>query len=158
MLEFAESIAGHGKSGHAVQAVFGTPRVGGKSCDLKLDWEAGTSGRGKACNVGVDAVGECGEDGERVGGVAFVFGFHVAAIAQRAGVHVTGQSGGAEDFGEASLAGAFPEFHLKETILSGDDALGEKQVMLVLGVDVGDSPAVAEDIDFSLETFHVYLA
>src|ERR1022692_4030989 len=121
------------------------PRVGGKSCELKLDWEAGAAGRGEARNVSVDAVGECREDGERVRGIAFIFGFHVAAITQGAGIHVAGQEGGAEDFGEASLTGALPEFHLKKAILGGDDALREKQVVLVLSVDVGDSPSITED-------------
>ena len=62
----------------------------------------------------------------RVGRVTFIFGLHVAAIAQGAGVYVAGQSGRAENFGEPSLAGALPEFHLEEAILGSDYSLGEE--------------------------------
>ena len=34
---------------------------------------------------------------------------------------------------------------MEEAILGGDETLGEKEVVLILGVDVRDSPAIAED-------------
>ena len=147
MLEFAESIAGHGKSGHAVQAVFGTPRVGGKSCDLKFDWEAGTPGRGEACDVGVDAVGKCGEDGQCVGGVAFIFGLHVAAIAKRAGVHVAGTERRGRGFRRGVPGRSASRVPFERDDPERRRRPGRRTGRAGFGRRCGHSPAVAEDID-----------
>jgi hypothetical protein len=50
------------------------------------------------------------------------------------------------------LSGALPEFHLKQPVLSGNPALREKQIMLVLGIYVSDAPAVAKHLDGLLKT------
>ncbi len=90
MREFAEGVAGHGKRGHAVQTVFRMPRVGRESSELKFEGQAGAAGSGQAGDIGIDAVGKCGQDCLCVGRVTFVFRLHVAAIAQGAGVHISG--------------------------------------------------------------------
>jgi hypothetical protein len=40
---------------------------------------------------------------------------------------------------------------LKKTILGGDETLREEEVMLILGVNVGDAPRIAENGDGMLE-------
>jgi hypothetical protein len=47
---------------------------------------------------------------------------------------------------------------LEESILGGDYALGEEQVMLVLGINVGNAPAIAQNVDGALESRHPQLA
>jgi hypothetical protein len=46
---------------------------------------------------------------------------------------------------------------LEEAILGGDNALGKEQVVLVLRVNVGNSPAIAENVDGSLQSRHPQL-
>jgi hypothetical protein len=41
------------------------------------------------------------------------------------------------------LPGALPQLHLKEPILRSDEALSEKQIVLIARIDVSDSPAIA---------------
>src|SRR5262249_27106211 len=47
-----------------------------------------------------------------------------------------------------------PEFELEEPVAGDVEPLGEEQVVLVAGVDVGDAPAVPEDFDRLVETGH----
>ena len=158
MLQFADSIAGHGKCSHTIQADLGMPVVGRESSELKFDGQSRAAGRGQAVDVGVDAVGKRGQDCERIRGVAFIFGLHVAPITQSARVHVAGQSGRPQNLGEPSLARSFPKLHLKKPVLSCDGTLGEKQVMLVAGVNVGDTPVIAQDVDVGFKAFKVQMA
>jgi hypothetical protein len=60
-----------------------------------------------------------------------------------AGVQVTLHGRWAEDFCEAPLSRAFPQFNLKESILGSDETLGKEQIVLIACIDMGDSPAVA---------------
>ena len=60
---------------------------------------------------------------------------------------VTGSVQALSIFGEPSLAGAFPEFHLEEAILGSDYSLGKEQIVLVLRVNVGNSRAITENVD-----------
>jgi hypothetical protein len=47
---------------------------------------------------------------------------------------------------------------LKETVLSGDYALGEEEIVLVLRVNVSDSPAIAQDVDALFKSVGAQLA
>src|ERR1017187_3065322 len=147
MFELAEGVASHRKRGHAGQTVFRMPGVGRKSSELKFDGQAGSAGSGEAGDIGVDAVGKRSEDCLGVGRVTFIFGLHITAIAQGAGVHIAGQRGSTENLGEPSLASAFPELHLEEAILGSDYSLGKEQIVLVLRVNVGNSPAITQNVD-----------
>lgn len=158
MFEFVDGIAGHGKRGHAIQAIFGVPGFGRESGELKFEGKTGACGSGEVGDIGVDAFGKGGEDRARIGCIAFVFGAHVSAVAQGAGVEVAGKRGGSKNFGESSLAGAFPEFHLEEAILGGNDSLSKEEIVLVLGVDVRDTPTVAQDIDGLVEAAELKLS
>jgi hypothetical protein len=152
MLEFAESVAGHGKRGHAIEAVFGTPGVGRESGELEFDGQAGAAGRRQAGGVAVDAIGESGQDRQRVGRIALILSFHVTAIAQKTGIDIARQESRSEDFGQPSLSGALPKFHLKQPILRGDEALGKKEIVLILRINMGNAPAVAQDLDRVLQS------
>jgi len=46
---------------------------------------------------------------------------------------------------------------LKEAVLGRDYALGEEQVVLVLCVNMGNSPAIAQNVDGSLESLYPQL-
>ena len=65
------------------------------------------------------------------------------------------QGGRTQDLGQAALARSLPQFHLKKTVLSGHVSLSEKQVMLVLGVDMGNAPAVAQHVYRLFEARHL---
>jgi hypothetical protein len=47
---------------------------------------------------------------------------------------------------------------LEEAILGSDYALGEEQIVLVLRINVGDAPAIAQNVDGSLQSRHPQLA
>ena len=47
---------------------------------------------------------------------------------------------------------------MEETILGRDYALGKEQIVLILRVNVGNSPAITENVDGSLESRHPQLA
>ena len=65
---------------------------------------------------------------------------------------------GPEDLGEASFVPAPPHLHLPEPVLGGHVALSEEEVMGVPGVDVGDSPLVAENLHGVLQPRHGEIA
>jgi hypothetical protein len=46
---------------------------------------------------------------------------------------------------------------LEEAILGSDYALGKEQVVLVLRVNMGNSPAIAQNVDGALESWHPQL-
>ena len=53
----------------------------------------------------------------------------------------------ADDLGQAPAVVAPPQLHLPQTVLGLHVALREEQVVGVFGVDVGDAPAIADDVD-----------
>ena len=146
MLQFGERVSRHGERSHAVQAVGGLPGLRLEACQLKFEWQAGASGREAALDVGVDSCGECFENLLRVRRIAFVLRLHVAAITQQAGIDIALQGGRAQDLGQAALSRPLPQLHLEQTVLSRHESLGKKQIVLVLGVDVGHAPAVAQHV------------
>ncbi len=46
---------------------------------------------------------------------------------------------------------------MKEAVLGRDYALGEEQVVLVLRINVGNSPAITENVDGPLESWQAQL-
>ena len=57
------------------------------------------------------------------------------------------ESGRAEDFAELAGRVAAREIHLPETILSGDIALREEEVVEIVSTDVRDALLIADDLD-----------
>ena len=148
VFEFAEGVAGHGERGHAIQAILRMPGVGRKSGELKFDGQPGAAGSRQAGDIGVDAVGKGVEDRSAYRARSF----HIPPSCRRDSASARalmsrGRAEGPEDFGQPSLAGTLPDFHLKEAILGGDHALGKEKIVLVLGVNVRDSPAIAQNVD-----------
>ena len=47
-----------------------------------------------------------------------------------------------------------PQLELEQAVARGRIALSEEQVVLVLGIDVVDAPAIGEDLDLVLEAGH----
>src|SRR5262249_1209155 len=152
MRQFAESIAGHRECCHAVQTILRLPRLGLKPSPQKLDGKPVPSRAPWAANERVTPAGECLEDLFCVGRIALVFGFDVAAIAQEPCTNIVRPLGFADDFGEAALSRALPQFHLKEAVLRGDKPFGEKEIVLILCVDMRDTPAVSYYADILAES------
>ena len=96
--------------------------------------------------VGIDSVGVglqeeahllIGRDQVSLGGLA---------QAQRAHEAIDAQGRLTEDGAEGPAPDPAVHLHLPQPILSVDIALGEEQVMLVLGIDVGYAPFVPEHL------------
>ena len=102
-----------------------------------------------ALDVGVDAVHERRNDRVATLVVMPHLGREVAPEAEQAGAGVALQLAGSENLGNRSGRPPAPDLELEEPVAGGRIALGEEQVMLVLGVDVGDPPAVGHDLDRS---------
>ena len=83
----------------------------------------------------MELVGRKNGDGT-VGGVAELQGALRAVVLDEAG---------AEDFGEVTGSVAAESVHLPETVLRGDEALREEQVVEASGLDGGDAVVVARD-------------
>ena len=81
----------------------------------------------------------------------------IAAILQQPGEAIGVQAGLADDLGRLADAAAAPQVDLEQPVLGGDEALGEEEVVGILGVDVGHAPAVAQHLDRLLQAGHLDL-
>ena len=70
----------------------------------------------------------------------------VAAIHVETGAEVALQLARAEDLGHRAGGAAPPHLELEQAILGGEVALRQEEVDLVLGVDVVQAPAIADDL------------
>jgi hypothetical protein len=102
-------------------------------------------------DAGIDAAGEGRRDSLGVGRIARPFGVHVAAIANQPGEAVGFQGVRPIEFGVFASREPTPQVELEQSILSGDKALGKKQIVRVIGVDVRYAPAIAQDFHRRLE-------
>ena len=105
-------------------------------------------------NVGIDPRAVRLEDGHKFGGCFFVKVYGVLANsvpANGADKFIGGDAGFADDFGRAPLANVPPKFHLPESILGVDKALGKVQICLALGVNMRDAELIPLDDDFAFE-------
>jgi len=136
-------VGHHPVGRESIEAVLGLPWLGLEPCEAELERESGVTGPLYGGNVSVDARGEGPQDFPGVGCVAAIFLCHVAAVPQPTSVDVALNGGRTDDLGEASLAGALPQLHLKQPILRSDEPLGEKQIVRIARIDMSDSPAVA---------------
>ena len=98
-------------------------------------------------DVGVHSAHPGSDDALRVRGVGEPLGVHVAAVEQQPRRPVLLHEAGTEDLGERALAAPPPEVDLPQAIASRIPALGEEQVVLAAGEDVGDAPTVDQDLD-----------
>jgi len=111
--------------------------------ETEFEWEMGAlelDGGVDSCGVALDLVELVGREGceGSVGGVAQ---FESALEA------VVGEEGWAEDLGESSCGVAAEGIHLPETVLRGDEALGEEEIVERGCADVWDAVCVALDSD-----------
>ena len=68
-----------------------------------------------------------------------------------AGERIARDRGGSQNFGEAASAGAAPKVDLEEPVLRRDVTLGEEEVVDGGGVNMRDTPAVAQDFHLAIE-------
>ena len=107
----------------------------------------------------VDAGGVGGEEAVGVGVVAGPLGLvERPPEHHQPGAPVVVEGLGTEDLGEPPLAPAAPHLHLPQPVLGHDVALREEQVVVVLRVDVGHPPLVADHLDRRLQAGHGELA
>jgi len=100
---------------------------------------------------GVDAAHEGLDDPPGVRSVALVLGVEIPAIAEQTGEAVALDRLRPEHLGEPPLPRPAPDLHLPETVLGGHEPLREEEIVLGLGVDVGNAPAVAQHGDRARE-------
>ena len=95
-------------------------------------------------DVGVDPLDEGPDDRRAPGMIVAQLARHVAAEPQQPGPDVAGQRPWPLDLRQRPRGLAPPELELEEPVAGGVVSLGQEQVVLVPGVDVGDPPAVAQ--------------
>ena len=71
----------------------------------------------------------------------------IATITDQTGDAVAWQGSWTQHFSKLAGANAPPEINLEEPVFGGDPTLREKQIIGVLGVDVGHAPLVAKNLD-----------
>ena len=106
----------------------------------------------RVLNGGVDAVHERGDDRFAVRVVIGVLALQVAAKAQQPSADVAVQSLRPLNLGQTAQHPPAPYFELKQAVARRVVALREEQVVLILGVDMRDTPAVGQDFDGRLQT------
>jgi hypothetical protein len=98
-------------------------------------------------DAGVDPGRERGRNFPRVGRVALPFGLHLAAKTNQPREAIRLDRFLAENLGRLAAADSPPQIELKQPVLRGDKTLREEQIALILGVDMGDAPLIAEHLD-----------
>ena len=98
-------------------------------------------------DVGVDAAHERFDDRLAARVVVIELGVEIAAEHVQARADVALELARPEDLGDGAGRLPPPQLELEQPILRGGVALREKQVRLVLRVDVVDAPPVAHDLD-----------
>ena len=136
--ELSRSIAGYGKRRHPRKAVFRLPWFWGEASDFEFNRQ-----RAAIADICIDTISERLQYLEGIGRIAGVFCFHVATITQQSSIAVAFRGRRPQHLGQPSLAGPLPQLHLEQTVLRGHKALGKEEIMLVLRVNMGNTPAVA---------------
>jgi hypothetical protein len=140
--DLAADVGHHRKHGNPGDHVFRFPEPRLVAELLKLLGPAAA-----LLDVSVDALGEGAGDVIGIGRVGGPLGFPITAEAEEECGPVAFEIGRAEHFGELSGPGAAPKINLPQAVDGGHVALGEVEVILILGVDVGDAPLVPQDFD-----------
>ena len=102
----------------------------------------------------IHATHKCFDDLASIGSVAFKFLFDVAAIPQQTGEAIARDGFGPKNFRQLAFTHASPQVELPKSILSRDETLSEEQILLCPGVNVRDTPRIAEHSDGPLESGH----
>ena len=103
-------------------------------------------------NIGVDARHKSGDNFFSSRVVEAILLLQVAAKAQQPRPDIAFQGFRPLDLGHCSSDTPAPDLKLEQAVSCGVIALGEKQVVLILGIDVGNAPAVGQDFDRLAET------
>src|SRR5215469_13706453 len=75
------------------------------------------------------------------------FFFQIAAIQKEAIADVTLEFPASQNFSDRASGLAAPQFELEQPVARDVVTLREKQVRLVLGIDMRDSPVILQDFD-----------
>jgi hypothetical protein len=66
--------------------------------------------------------------------------------------HVPPHLPGAEDLGDGAVGLSAPDLQLEEAIPGGVEPLGKEEILFGIGVDVGDAPAIGDDLHRPLQS------
>ena len=146
-LQFIQRVPRHREGRHPLERHLVAPGLGRGPEQRELDGRVGPD----VGDPGVDAVDECAHDLASVRRVARPFARHVPAVGEETRDAVTLDRAGSDDLGEPPLPNPPPHFHLPQPVLRGDEALGEEQVLLRLGVDVRHAPPVSAHLDHAIQ-------
>jgi len=75
-------------------------------------------------------------------------------VLQGARVDIALQKGRSQDFAEPSLTGTLPQFHLKQAIWAATNPLRKEKVVLVVRVNVCNTPFVAQNTHRLAQSLH----
>ena len=150
---FEFRVAGHRERRHALERHLRRPGLGRVAEQRELDRWPVVHER----DVRIDSGDECRGDRAGVGCVARPLRVHVAAVCEQPGESIPGDVRRAEDLCEPPFADSPPQIHLKESVLRGDEPLGEEEVVLRLRVDVRHAPPIASHFDRAVQTGDVEL-
>src|SRR5215204_4759315 len=115
-------------------------------------------GEGFGREAGIYPGGVRSEDLERLWRAVLFRGGGDPAKPDRTGETVELQGATPDQLREAPVPGATSQLHLEEAVLGVDVALGEEQVSLAFGEDLGHPEAVPQDLDGAFEARKLHRA
>ena len=98
-------------------------------------------------NIGVNTLDKGDDNFFPVRVIVLVFLVQIATKTQQPGTDVAVQGFGTLNLGHRAGDTPTPDLELKQAVAGRVIALGKKQVVLVCGIDVGNTPAVGQDFD-----------
>ena len=98
-------------------------------------------------NIGVNALNKGGDNLFPVRVIVLALLVQIAPKTQQPGTDVAVQGFGTLNLGHRAGDAPAPDLKLKQAVAGRVIALGKKQVVLVLGIDVSNTPAVGQDFD-----------
>ncbi len=98
-------------------------------------------------NVGIDPVHERLDDGRAARVIPVELLVQIAAIHKQAVADVALEFSRPQNFGHRASGLPPPQFELEQTVVRDVVTLGEEEVSFILGVNMGDAPAIFQDFD-----------
>src|SRR5215204_3132004 len=148
-----DGIRDHCVTGVQACALPISPRLGLEQAEETKLW-----GEGFGREAGVYPSGVRSEDFERFWRAVLFRGGGDPAEPDCTGETVELQGATPDQLREAPMPGATSQLHLEEAVLGVDVALGEEQVSLAFGEDLGHPKVVPQDLDGAFEARKVYRA
>ncbi len=105
-------------------------------------------------DIGVDSIDEGGDDLFALGMIVIHLLFHVHAGLEKPCPDVPVQSSGSENFCQSACGLTPPDLELEEPVACHVESLSKEKVLLVLGVNMRNPPAVLDDLHRRFESWN----